>query len=116
MSSTQRENYVDLYLLPVPQANLDAYRRQATLFGQVAREHGALSNREYVGDDLGDWTHVEDGAAMTAAVAEFTSRAHRDEVMERVLADPRVKALMEGESPADMSRMRYGGFAPFVVA
>ena len=53
---------------------------------------------------------------MTAAVAEFTSRAHRDEVMERVLADPRVKALMEGESPADMSRMRYGGFAPFVVA
>jgi uncharacterized protein YbaA (DUF1428 family) len=53
---------------------------------------------------------------MTAAVAEFTSRAHRDEVMERVLADPRVKALMEGESPADMCRMRYGGFVPFVVA
>lgn len=116
MSSTPRETYVDLYLLPVPEANLDAYRRQATVFGQVAREHGAMSYREFVGDHLGEWTDVEDGAAMTAAVAEFTSRAHRDEVMERVLADPRVKALMEGESPADMSRMRYGGFAPFVVA
>jgi uncharacterized protein YbaA (DUF1428 family) len=53
---------------------------------------------------------------MTAAVAEFRSRAHRDQVMEAVLADPRVKALTEDASPADMARMRYGGFAPFVTA
>jgi uncharacterized protein YbaA (DUF1428 family) len=53
---------------------------------------------------------------MTAAVAEFRSRAHRDQVMEAVLADPRVKALTEDASPADMARMRDGGFPPFVTA
>jgi uncharacterized protein YbaA (DUF1428 family) len=116
MTSTTSATYVDLYLLPVPQANLDAYRRQATIFGQVAKEHGALSYRELIGDDLGEGMAVEEGAAMTAAVAEFRSRAHRDEVMEAVLADPRVKALTEDASPADMARMRYGGFAPFVTA
>jgi uncharacterized protein YbaA (DUF1428 family) len=116
MTRTTNETYVDLYLLPVPQANLDAYRQQATIFGQVAKEHGALSYRELIGDDLAEGLAVEDGTAMTAAVAEFRSRAHRDEVMEAVLADPRVKALTERESPADMARMRYGGFAPFVTA
>jgi uncharacterized protein YbaA (DUF1428 family) len=116
MTGTTNETYVDLYLLPVPRANLDAYRQQATIFGQVAKEHGALSYRELIGDDLAEGMAVEDGTAMTAAVAEFRSRAHRDEVMEAVLADPRVKPLTERESPADMARMRYGGFAPFVTA
>ncbi len=48
-------------------------------------------------------------------MAEFTSRAHRDQVMEKVLQDPRVVALLD-EPLADMSRMRYGGFATFVEA
>jgi uncharacterized protein YbaA (DUF1428 family) len=109
------ETYVDLYLLPVPKANLDAYRDQATVFGQVAREHGALSYRELLGDDLAEGMGVEEGVALTAAVAEFSSRAHRDGVMDRVMADPRVKALMEGEPPADMTRMRYGGFVPLIT-
>ena len=109
--------YVDLYLLPVPEDNLDAYARQATRFGEVAVEHGALSYREFRGDDLGEGFAVEDGRLLTAAVAEFRSRAHRDEVMSRVMADPRVKAMMdEGEDLADMGQMRYGGFETFVSA
>ncbi len=107
MPSVQHETYVDIYLLPVSLANLAAYRQQASVFGRVAREHGALSYREFLGDDLGEGTTVEDGTNMTAAVAEFT--AHGDEVMAKVLADPRVTALMEGETPADMAQMRYGG-------
>lgn len=116
MPNTEQGSYVDIYLLPVPQPNLDAYRQQATVFGEVAKEYGALSYREFLSDDPGDGMTVEDGVTMTAAVAEFTSRAHRDEVMGRVMADPRVTALLEGESPADMSRMRYGGFAPLITA
>ena len=38
-----------------------AYREQATSFGQIAKEHGALSYREFRSDDLGDNLKVEDG-------------------------------------------------------
>jgi uncharacterized protein YbaA (DUF1428 family) len=48
------EGYVDIYLLPVPEKNLEPYWRQATTFGTVAKEYGALSYREFRGDDLDD--------------------------------------------------------------
>lgn len=108
------EGYVDIYLLPVPEQNLEAYRQQATTFGTVAKEHGALSYREFRGDDLDDKLRVPDGELLTAAVAEFESRAHRDEIMDKVMKDPRVTEMVEGEQIADMSQMRYGGFQTFV--
>ncbi len=80
-TTTTTAGYLDSYLLPVPADRLDAYRRQATAFGEVAEEHGALRHREFHGDDLGDKLSVRDGAVLTAAVAEFASRAHRDEVI-----------------------------------
>jgi uncharacterized protein YbaA (DUF1428 family) len=46
MPDTIQGTYVDIYLCRVPEANLDANRQQATVFGQVATEHGALSHRE----------------------------------------------------------------------
>ena len=111
---TAEAAYVDIYLLPVPAGNIDAYRDQAVTFGQVAREHGALKYREFRGDDLGEQFAVGAGHVLTAAVAEFESRAHRDAVMAKVMADPRVAALVDGEQIADMDQMRYGGFAVLV--
>ena len=106
--------YVDIYLLPVPEKNIEAYREQATTFGQVAKEYGALSYREFRGDDLAENFTVQEGELLTAAVAEFESRAHRDEVMEKVLQDSRVAEMTEREPLTDMSQMRYGGFQTFV--
>ena len=106
--------YVDLYLLPVPEQNLDAYRDQATTFGGVAKEYGALSYREFRADDLGDGFTSEPGQVLTAAVVEFNSRAHRDEVMDKVMKDERLAKLLDGPELADMSRMQYGGFETFV--
>ena len=106
--------YVDIYLLPVPETNIDAYRDQATTFGQVAKEHGALSYREFRADDLRVGFSVDEGKVLTAAVAEFESRTHRDEVMDKVMKDDRVNALMQGDDLADMQQMRYGGFETFV--
>ena len=114
MSTTA--SYVDLYTLPVPEENLEAYREQATAFGKVVREHGALSYREFRGDDLGDNLKAEAGVMLTAAVVEFESRAHRDEVMAKVLADPRVAAMTGAEEIAHMSKMTYGGFEVIVDA
>jgi uncharacterized protein YbaA (DUF1428 family) len=106
--------YVDIYLLPVPARNLEAYQQHATLFGTIAKEHGALSYREFRGDDLRGGMEVEDGDLLIAAVVDFESRAHRDDVMGKVMEDPRLAELVEGEQLADMSRMRYGGFETFV--
>ena len=114
MNATAAEGYVDIYLLPIPTKNVDAYRDHATTFGQVAEEHGALAYREFRADDVGEAFEAKDGEMMTAAVAEFRSRAHRDEVMEKVMSDPRVTDLLEGEQLADMNQMRYGGFQTFV--
>ena len=108
------QGYVDIYLLPVPEENMDAYREQATTFGKVAKEHGALAYREFRGDDLREGFAADEGDVLTAAVVEFESREHRDEVMEKVLADPRLTPLMEGEQVARMEQMRYGGFETFV--
>jgi uncharacterized protein YbaA (DUF1428 family) len=115
-ASTKRSRvgYVDIYLLPVPEQNVDAYVEQATTFARAVKEHGGLSYREFSGDDLGDNLAVSDGRVLTAAVAEFESRSHRDEVMDKVMNDPRVTALMDGEEVAEMDQMRYGGFETLV--
>ena len=116
-NDTTADGYVDIYLLPIPERNVAAYREQATLFGRVAREYGALRYREFRADDLGDAFKVGDGDLLTAAVVDFKSRAHRDEVMAKVMCDERVEQLICGQQPlADMSRMSYGGFETFVSA
>jgi len=43
----------------------------------------------------------------------YESRASRDAVMEKVMADERMKAVMEN-SPFDGKRMIFGGFEPFL--
>lgn len=115
-NETTTDGYVDIYLLPIPERNVAAYREQAMLFGQVAREYGALRYREFRGDDLGDTFKVGNGDLLTAAVVDFKSRAHRDEVMAKVMCDERVEQLVGDEPLADMSRMSYGGFETFVSA
>lgn len=109
------DGYVDIYLLPIPERNVAAYREQATLSGQVAREYGALRYREFRGDDL-DTFKVGEGDLLTAAVVDFKSRAHRDEVMAKVMCDARVEQLVDAQPLADMTRMSYGGFETFVSA
>jgi len=51
-------NYVDVFVVPVPERNIEAYRKQAELFAKVRRDHGALSCIEVEADDvkLGNWT------------------------------------------------------------
>ena len=44
--------YVDGFVLPVPKANLEAFRRMAEDAGKVWREYGALDYVECVADDV----------------------------------------------------------------
>jgi uncharacterized protein YbaA (DUF1428 family) len=36
-------NYVDVFVVPFPERNSEAYRKQAELFAKVWQEHGVLS-------------------------------------------------------------------------
>lgn len=44
--------YVDGFVVPVLEANLDAYLQLATLVGEVWKEYGALECVECVADDV----------------------------------------------------------------
>jgi len=111
--------YIDGFIVPVPKSNLDAYRDMATKCGEIWREHGALKTRECIAEDVkpGKLTSfpqsvdLQDGETVMFSWIEFESRAHRDEVNDKVMNDPRMKSMMEPESmPFDGKRMIYGGF------
>jgi uncharacterized protein YbaA (DUF1428 family) len=116
--------YIDGFLLPVPKKNLEAYRRISSKAGKVWREHGALEYRECAGDDLGNPMGVSFPARVRAQRGEtvvfswivYKSRAHRDRVNKKVMKDPRLAAMMSGDTPMpfNMKRMAYGGFRVIV--
>jgi uncharacterized protein YbaA (DUF1428 family) len=117
--------YVDGFVLPVPKRNLDAYRRIARRAGKLWREHGALEYRECVAEDVqpGELTsfpqsvQLKRGETVVFAWIVYRSRAHRDRVNAKVMADPRMSDGMEAKDmPFDMKRMIYGGFEVVVDA
>ncbi|MGH8469987.1 MAG: DUF1428 domain-containing protein [Gammaproteobacteria bacterium] len=115
--------YVDGFVLPVPQENLQAYRRIAQKAGKIWREHGALEYRECVSDDvkMGKLTSfpqsvkLKPGETVVFSWIVFKSRAHRDRVNAKVMEDPRLAKMMDPKSmPFDTKRMVYGGFKVLV--
>ena len=116
-------DYVDGFVLAVSKAKVEDYKKSAQLGCQVWMEHGALSYVETFADDVaeGELTSfpravlLKDDEIVVFAWATYKSRAHRDEVMAKVMADPRMKPDMQ-DMPFDGKRMIYGGFQAFVAA
>jgi uncharacterized protein YbaA (DUF1428 family) len=116
--------YVDGFVIPLPKKNLAAYRRMARLGGRVWKDHGALEYRECVGDDLNvkgmgatfpRRMALKRGETVLFSFIVFKSRAHRDRVNARVMKDPRIAKMMDGQAmPFDVKRMLYGGFKTLV--
>lgn len=125
-------SYVDGFVLPVPEGKIDAYREMAGKAGKIWMEHGALSYKECVLEDaepempedapenckltpFRDMAGTKAGETVVFAFIVYKSRAHRDEVNEKVMADPRMKeACDKNNMPFDPSRMTYGGFEAIV--
>lgn len=115
--------YVDGFVLPVPKAEWEAYRKNAELGRVVWMDHGALSYVEARDDDVPDGevtsfplaVKKEEGDIIIFSYVTYKSREHRDEVMKKVMEDPRMKEGMEN-MPAYMKRLIYGGFQVFVEA
>jgi uncharacterized protein YbaA (DUF1428 family)/uncharacterized protein YndB with AHSA1/START domain len=115
--------YVDGFLLAIPTANRETYRRYAEEVALVFKEHGALSLVECWGDDVPEGkinsmhTAVLRKPDETVVFSWITwpDKATRDAGMQKVLADPRTPATM-AEMPFDGKRMIFGGFEMIVNA
>jgi uncharacterized protein YbaA (DUF1428 family) len=113
--------YIDGFILPVPEKNLEAYKQMAETAGKVWMDRGALAYVEAVADDVpeGKVTDFhravkrEEGETVVFSYVVYRSREHRDEVMKKVMEDPRLK--MDPKSmPFDGMRMFWGGFKTIV--
>jgi uncharacterized protein YbaA (DUF1428 family) len=113
--------YVDGFVIPVPKANLARYREWALLAEQIWKEYGALEYKEWVADDVkpGKVTsfpqsvNLKDDEVVVFSWAVYESRAKRDEIMEKIMKDPRMQTDPK-DWPFDGQRMIFGGFAPLV--
>jgi len=127
--STHTETYVDGFVLPVPKANLDAYKKMAAASAVIWKEHGALDYKECVLEDARiegvysflDLTGVKEDETVVFAFIVYKSRAHRDEVNAKVMADPRMDEICPARNPDavmpfDCSKMAMGGFQTLVSA
>lgn len=114
--------YVDGFVLPVPKKNLDAYRKLARKAGKVWKAHGALEYIECVEDDVkpGKWTSfpqavkLKPDEVVVFSWIVYKSRAHRDKVNAKVMADPVFADMDPRQMPFDGKRMIMGGFKPIV--
>ena len=113
--------YVDGFLIALPKANIEAYKAFAKLAGDVWMEHGALSYVECLADDvpMGDLTsfpravQAKEDEVVVFSWVTYRSRAERDAIMAKVMADPRLPqdpSIM----PFDGKRMIFGGFEAFI--
>lgn len=115
--------YVDGFVLAVPKKNLPSYRKMARLGAKVWKDHGALEYVECVGDDLAatmgtsfiKLAKTKPGETVCFSFIVYRSRAHRDAVNRRVMADPRMLKA-PNPMPFDMKRMAFGGFKTIVEA
>src|SRR5262245_1346582 len=116
-------SYVDGFVVPVRKKSLAAYRRMARKAGKVWREHGALEYRECVADDVKPGKHtsfpqsvkLKPDEVVVFSYIVYESRAHRNRVNKLVMADPRLKDMMDPKAmPFDLKRMFWGGFKTLV--
>lgn len=111
--------YVDVYVLPIAEENVAAYKKIANAAGKVFIKHGALRYREYVGSDLASehgmvtypqMAKAKAGETIIYAAVEFKSEAHRNKTMNAIFNDPELGAMMGDKPLFDYKRMAYGGF------
>lgn len=114
-------SYVDGFVLAVPKQKIEVYKSQATAAGEVWKEHGALAYVECIADDVpyGELTsfpravQATDDEIVIFSWVVYRSREERDEIMKKVMADPRLKSDPSAW-PFDGKRMIFGGFRPII--
>ncbi|MGE0798563.1 MAG: DUF1428 domain-containing protein [Lautropia sp.] len=112
--------YTDGFVVPVPEANREAYRALAAKMAKLFIEYGATRVVEAWGDDVPDGKLTDFRRAVKAeppekvvfSWIEWPTRQARDQAWEKVMQDDRMKP--DGEMPFNGQRMFWGGFEPLL--
>ena len=108
--------YFDGFVIAVPAANKEAYRKHAADSMSMFREFGATRQVETWGDDVPDGKVTDFKRAVKAEAGEtvvfswivWPSKQVRDAGNEKMKTDPRMQ--MTPDTPFDGKRMIFGGF------
>ena len=115
-----RGGYTDGFVVPVPEANREAYRDMAAKMAKVFQEHGANRIVEAMADDVSHGkvtdfyraVKAEDGETIVFSFIEWPDKQTRDAAWAKIMSDESMKP--DGEMPFDGQRMFWGGFEPIV--
>lgn len=112
--------YIDGFVLAVPNANKDAYRKLSEEAWTVFKKHGALRHVECWGDDVpeGKLTSFtialqrkDDETALFSWI-EWPSREARDKGNAGAMEEFTAMGMEADKMPFDGKRMFWGGFQP----
>jgi uncharacterized protein YbaA (DUF1428 family) len=114
--------YFDFFVVPVPTANLKAYRTLAKQSAAAWKRCGALAYVEAIADDakVGKVTSflqsvkAKKGETVGCAYLMFESKAKRNAAWKKMMQDPFMKEYDPKTMPFDGRRMFFGGFKPLV--
>ena len=115
--------YVDGYVMAVPDSNKERYRVLAETAAIIFKDHGALSVVECWGDDVPEGELTSFSMAVQRKPDEsvvfswvlWPSKEARDSGMAAVTKDSRMKEYVN-QMPFDGKRMIFGGFTVLVIA
>ena len=113
--------YVEGFVAAVPAENKELYRQHAAEAAPIFKELGVTRMVECWGDDVPEGkltdfrraVKAEDGEVVVFGWFEYPSKEARDLAHQKMMTDPRMKALGE-QMPFDGKRMIFGGFVPIL--
>ena len=113
--------YFEGFVVPVPEANKEAYRKQASDFAPIFQEFGVKRHVEAWDSDVHEGKVTDFRMAVNAksdekvvfSWFEYPDKATRDAANEKFRSDPRMKDI-GANMPFDGKRMIVGGFDAIV--
>ncbi len=110
-------SYIDGFVIPVPLAKKEAYKKLCLQASAIFKEYGALRVVETWGDDVPDGKVTDFKRAVQAKADEaivfswilWPSKEVRDAGNAKMMKDPRMQP--SSDMPFDGKRMIYGGFS-----
>ncbi len=114
--------YFDFMVIPVPTANLKAYKSLVKKSAAAWKRAGALAYVEAIAEDVkaGKVTSfpqsvkAKEGETVACAYLMFESKAKRNAAWKKIMQDPFMKEYDPKTMPFDGKRMFFGGFKPLV--
>ena len=116
-------SYIDGFIVAVPTANREAYKKHATQAAALFKEKGALKVVECWGDDVPEGkvtsftmaVQRKDDETVVFSWITWPSRQARDDAWKVLADDPRMKPE-SNPMPFDGKRLIYGGFETILEA